>query len=191
MYNSGEHFLARQSSQRKMSAHLLADRREAFGERKHMMVFCALADLAKTGVIAVLLTAFGIAASCLNMAVRLGADPHVGPSGWYRQRLDPLQDGCFVHLAAIRSYVTKPLSGTVPTDAGPVVADVSKPRVLGGLLWINHRLGGTQIKGHRPLLKPAPWAKRIGSVTVRLTTRRCHTKRTRTAPMVAPMKPAP
>jgi hypothetical protein len=56
-------------------ANLGADGRESLSERDDMLVFGALADLAETRMVAVLLATLGITTGSLNMTVSKGSDP--------------------------------------------------------------------------------------------------------------------
>lgn len=74
------------------------------------MVLRILVHLAEAGVIAILLSAAGIAPSRLDMAVGFGADPDIGSGRRHRQSFDPLQGGIILYaIAAGQSRVTSVL----------------------------------------------------------------------------------
>jgi hypothetical protein len=77
--DGGQHLLARQAAQRHMRRHPGANPRQGLGEVNEMLIFRAFADLAKGGVIAVLLAAARIAPGRLEMAAGVGRDPDIGP----------------------------------------------------------------------------------------------------------------
>ncbi|MFC7759590.1 hypothetical protein ACFQY4_17430 [Catellatospora bangladeshensis] len=53
--------------------------------------FAAVALGAPLVVVAVLPAPGGIDADRLDVAAFVGADPHLGPGGWHRERPDPFQ----------------------------------------------------------------------------------------------------
>ena len=62
---------------RQVGFQLCAQLWQGLGERKHAPVFVLVAQLAPLRVVAVLLAAAGIAAGGLQVAMRVGADPHI------------------------------------------------------------------------------------------------------------------
>src|SRR6185436_17645299 len=82
-------------------------------------------------VVAVLLATPGVPAGRLDVAVRVGADPDVGPGGRDGERLDPLDgrrvpDGLAVPVAVRESAPRTPAS-----DPRPVVAGIAQARAAG------------------------------------------------------------
>jgi hypothetical protein len=90
--NSGHDLFARQAAQRDVLAHLGPNVWESVGKRDQMLVLGAFPRLTKTWMIAVLLTSPGVAAGGLDVAVRVGADPHVDPGWRHSERLDAPED---------------------------------------------------------------------------------------------------
>src|SRR5215813_3797725 len=56
-----------------------------------MLVLRAFSHLAEARVIAILLPPFCVAARGLDVTIGKRANPHIGPGGWDRERLDSLQ----------------------------------------------------------------------------------------------------
>src|SRR5947209_19820586 len=57
----------------------------------HAVIFGAVANFAPPGVIAVLFSAFGVAAGGLDVAKFAGADPNIGPGGRNNQGARTIQ----------------------------------------------------------------------------------------------------
>jgi hypothetical protein len=75
MNDGRKDFLAWKASKGHVVTNLGADSRESLCERDDMLVFGALADLAETRMVAVLLATLGITTGSLNMTVSKGSDP--------------------------------------------------------------------------------------------------------------------
>src|SRR5215203_3553965 len=82
-----ENFLARQPPQAHVLPHFGTNSRERLGERYHVLIFGAVADLPETRMIPVLLASLCIPACGLDMPVRKWTDPHVTPRRWDGQGL--------------------------------------------------------------------------------------------------------
>ena len=100
-------------------------------------------------MVAVLLAASGVAARRLDMAVGLGADPHVGPGRRDRELADALQRGRVAHGFAVRLEIDESLAHPLAPDAALVVGDVCQAGGFGRIagvddsldfgLWLKHR----------------------------------------------------
>ena len=86
-----QHLLAPQAALRQVALDPLADLRQRVAEGDHAAELGLVADLPPVGVVAVLLAPPGVAAGRLQMAVRAGADPDVGPGRRDGQLADALQ----------------------------------------------------------------------------------------------------
>src|SRR5690606_33626464 len=84
------------------------------------------------GVVAVLLAAARVAAGGLEVAARVGADPHVLPRGRDHERLDagPLRFG---YERAVGGVVREAPAAADAPEAGVGVGDVDEPGLPGGL----------------------------------------------------------
>src|SRR5690606_6845188 len=91
--------------------------------------------LAPARVVAVLLAAPVVAPGCLEVAVAVPTDPHVGPRGWDRERAD-LLDAAPARSGPVGKGVREAPPAPAPSDAGLRVGDVAQPCALcrlGGL----------------------------------------------------------
>src|SRR5215204_5794411 len=152
MHHGGEHFFARQAAQGHVLGELGADRRQRAGELHHVLVFRALANLAELWVIAVLLTAFGVASGRLNMTIGLGADPHVGIGRWDGEFANALEGRRVAHGFAVRLQVSEALAGPLAPDAALLIRDVDQTGRFGGVAGIDDGLDfGVWLKRHGTL----------------------------------------
>src|SRR2546425_12706621 len=88
-----------------------------------------VAHFAPARVIPVLFAAACIAAGRLQMAARIGTDPHVGPRRRDDERLDPLELGAIRNRPAVRVDVAEPFACADAADARRTfVVDVPKTR---------------------------------------------------------------
>src|SRR4029079_1320550 len=110
MHDSRKDFRSGKATQRHMLTDLGADRRKCLGECYNMLVFRALAHLAETRMVSILLATFGIAAGCLDVTVRKGTDPHVRPRRRDGKRFDPAEDIRLCEPGAVRACVAEPFS---------------------------------------------------------------------------------
>src|SRR4051794_19324511 len=79
----GKHFFAWEAVPREVFLHALTNGGESLAELDHASVLGVVAYLAPARVVAVLLATFGVAPRCLDVTVRIGANPHIGPSRGY------------------------------------------------------------------------------------------------------------
>src|SRR5262245_56523514 len=140
MNDGGENLLARKAAERHVLPNLRADTRKSLGECDDVFVLRALAHLAESWMIAILLSALGIPTSGLNVPISKWADPDVGPGRRNRQRLDPSQNARLRQLGPINSGVGEALPGFSAADAGARVINVPQAGRLGGVLGIEDRL---------------------------------------------------
>ena len=80
-HDRGEDLLPGKPGRARSAVDARAERRQPLGEGEQPAVLGLVADLAPARVIAVLLAALGVAAHRLDMPVRCGANPHLGPRG--------------------------------------------------------------------------------------------------------------
>src|SRR5215813_4458090 len=130
-----------------MIVHSVADLRQAFRKAQHAMKLRALPHLAKTRVIAILLTALSVAPGRLDVTVRLRTNPHLRPGRRYDQGFDALQGSRIVNPHAIRARIPEPFSGPVASDARSLIADMDKTGVFRRLFGINDGLARSKVEG--------------------------------------------
>ncbi len=82
-------------------------------------------------MVAVLLAPARIAAGGLDVAVRIGADPHVGVGGRDGQGADAVDGGGVPHRLAVRPDVVEAQLGGDAADARIVIGDVGQAVDLG------------------------------------------------------------
>ena len=128
MHDRRQNLLARQPAQ----AHVLSDRRphrrQRRGEREQVLVFRLLPRLAIFGVILVLLTPFRVAASRLNMSVRRGANPDVGPRRGDDKRTYPFERVWLGDPPALSIEVDKALARPPARDRGSGVTHIAQAK---------------------------------------------------------------
>src|SRR5262245_2082390 len=118
MNDGGENLLARKAAERHVLPNLRADTRKSLGKCDDVFVLRALAHLAESWMIAVLLSALGIPTSGLNVPVSKWADPDVGPGRRNCQRLDPSKNVRLRQLGSVGSGIGEALSRFSAADAG-------------------------------------------------------------------------
>ena len=133
-----------------------ADQRQRPAEDQHLAVFRLVAHLAPARVIAVLLAAALVAPGRLDVPVRVGTDPHLGPGRRDDQRADAFQ------ASRYRAPARRPAAGNrtrsvrfVTGDARCGIADVAQLRPFGGDDRIERRS-----RARRRLLARAPFRLR-------------------------------
>ena len=105
-------------------------------EGNETMIFRFVAHLAKTFVVAILLTAAGIAPGRLQMTVCLGRDPYVGIGRWDRERLDAQQFRLVGNGLAVGMEIREMLAAFLPRDTGVTIVEVAQPGFTRGQRWI-------------------------------------------------------
>lgn len=88
---AGEHALASEAVGGEPAARLRPQRPEGGGEVEHALELLAVAPLAPGVVVQVLPPSGRVHSGGLEMAERIGTDPHVRPRGRNRQGADPLE----------------------------------------------------------------------------------------------------
>src|SRR6266545_4708638 len=78
-------------------------------------------------MVAILLSAAGVARRRLNVAVGIRADPYVGPGRRDRQCVESFPDVRVPDARAGRAVVSPPRPRAAPTDAGHAIRDVVEP----------------------------------------------------------------
>src|SRR4030095_11024625 len=117
--DGGEHLLAWEAGLAQVGRRALADARARLGALDQASVLHCIGDAAPARMVAVLFAAARVAAGRLNMAERIGTDPHIGPSRRDRERFDPLDLGAIGDRAAVPIDVTESPQRAEPADAGP------------------------------------------------------------------------
>ena len=134
-----EDFFARQARACEIAADRSPDAGQGFRERDHAVEFRLVADLAPARVVAILLAAASVPTGCLEMPARIGRDPNIGIGRGNRQFADP---GDVVAAASVLpSYadVAETAAPFHPSNAGPVVADVTQAGGFGRIDGIGGR----------------------------------------------------
>ena len=116
-----------------------------------LVVFRLVAHLAPARMIAVLLAPARVAAGGLQVAVRVGADPHLGPGRRDRQRADAPQRLGIADRRAVRADGSRSRFSRMAGYAGRGVADIAQPRALRRDLRIQ-RLRERRVAIARPVL---------------------------------------
>src|SRR5882672_11386562 len=111
----------------------LADLRKDLAELEHAAEFRRVARVAVQRVVAVLLATARVAGGGLDVAVRVRADPHVGPRGWDHQAVDALALRGVPDLRAVGRIERPTLACALARDAGDAVGDVGQAGTGGGL----------------------------------------------------------
>ena len=106
-------------------------------------------------MIAVLLAPPRIAPGGLDMAIVMGADPHLFPGRWNGQRLQTRQHFGIAYQLALRIVIGKALAMAAAADARHLVVDVAQlvgTGDIGGLVIVTGIGGGSSIAVHDGLL---------------------------------------
>lgn len=128
----GQHLLPAVYRQRKMLLQRGPQRRQCLAECQQAGVLVGIPHLAPARVITVLLAPPRIAAGGLQMAVGIGADPHVGVGGRDCQRVDARHVRGVADALALRIEVSELAAQLAAGDAGGAVVDVMQ---AGGEGW--------------------------------------------------------
>ena len=136
----------------------LAQGRQGLGEREHVLELGALADLTKPGVITILLAALGVAAGGLDVAVGLGADPHIRVGRRDRQGTDAVERALILDLPAARPDIDEPFSDLPAADPRPFVRHVGEAGRLGGIPRIDDVVQGRVLFQQHG----SPWDRKSG-----------------------------
>jgi hypothetical protein len=141
----GEDLLARQAGASDVLLHLTADARQCLAEGEHVGEFGFVAQLAPARVVDVLLAPSRIATHGLDVAVRIGADPHARPCRRNAQRLEARERVGIADDPTVGIAVDEAFARAVPRDPGRAIADITELRDLGG----DERIEGRQIETDR------------------------------------------
>jgi hypothetical protein len=125
-HHRGEDLSPGQVARAQVALDLLAQGGEDLTELQHPAELRLVARLAIERMVAVLLAAAGVARGGLDVALRIGADPHVGPGRGDDQRFDaaPLAVG---DARAVGRVEGPARALALPADAGHAVGDVTEP----------------------------------------------------------------
>ncbi|MNE59982.1 hypothetical protein D3C80_1551040 [compost metagenome] len=97
---------------------------QGLGEGQHAPVLVLVAQFAPLRVVAVLLAATGIATGCLQMPLRVGADPHICVGRRNHQRGYARKGGAVAHPLAIGIQVNEAVAPASPGQARLAVVNV-------------------------------------------------------------------
>src|ERR1700719_593802 len=86
--HSGQNLVARQATTAQIRLDAVPDQRQCLAETEHMLEFGFVTHLTPARMVAVLLAPAGIAPDRLEMAIRVGADPHLCPGRRDGERLE-------------------------------------------------------------------------------------------------------
>ena len=135
-----EDFLAAHAWRGHIFPDVLAKARKGIGKHNHMLILHVLAYLAKLGVIAVLLSPSRIVTGGLDMAVRVGANPHSLPGRRDRERADARQDGLVGDDLSARGTIAEALARPASCQAWIIRGRVGEPGELGGVFAVDDYL---------------------------------------------------
>src|SRR5688572_18980691 len=117
LHNRREYFFARQPGARQIGCGSRANPRQRLGEHRHPVVLRFIARCAPVWMVSVLFATSRVAASGLDVAAGIGADPDVGPRRRHRESGDPLQLRRTANDTAIRTEVPEPERPHLAADA--------------------------------------------------------------------------
>jgi hypothetical protein len=135
--------VAGESAGAEITAGAPPDPRQGLPEPDHPLELVRIPTRSEAHVVAVLLSATGVAPGRLEMAVRSGGDPDVGPCRRNRQGTNPFEGWRIGHPSSRRLQVREAVAARTAGDAGTIGGDVAQAgsdRVLprrGGVLG-NH-----------------------------------------------------
>ena len=121
-----QNLFARQTAAPQIGFDTGADQRQDASERQKLCVFRLVAHLAPARMVAVLLAPARVAAGRLQMTVRVGANPHLGPGRRNSQRPDAPQYVDVADQCAVGTAVVEPVLRGVARNAGRGVADITQ-----------------------------------------------------------------
>ena len=126
--NRRQHLLSRHAGPFQVAVGPLADLWQGRGKGHHPVVLDGIANLAPAQVIAVLFAPPGVAPRRLQMAVRVGADPDIGPGRRHGQAFDPPDRIPVIDGAALAGAIHEALPGALPADPRTQIRDVAESR---------------------------------------------------------------
>ncbi len=121
-----KHFDSWQPGQRQISSQSLPQLRQPFAEFDHAMKFSGIAHAAPLGVVTILLAFARIPSGRLQMASRVGTNPHIYIGRRYRQAADALQGRRLANHRTMRIYVGKPFTAAHACQSRQVVGDIDQ-----------------------------------------------------------------
>src|ERR1019366_3563292 len=128
-----QNFFARKSLQSQIVPDLLANNRKSIPESFHTLVFILIANRAPLRVIPALLAMAGVAPRSLQVAIRGGAYPYVGPCGRNNKRFDASQQLLVFDRLVVGIEITETLARADAADSRLGVGNVAKSSEFGGL----------------------------------------------------------
>src|SRR5262249_13288347 len=152
-----QHLFTRQPGPAKVGVGALTNLRQRLRKDHQSSVLDLVADLAPLRVIAILLPPARIAARRLEMAARIGANPHVGPRGRDHERADARQHGGVADAAAVLVDIAETAARANTADAGTaVIADVTQTGDFRRVRRRHRRMGTNERTdlAHRGLTMP-------------------------------------
>jgi len=135
-HQQGQQLVARQAIPREVAAHPPAQRGQLPAERHYPVELAQVAELPPARVVTVLLAPARVAAGGLQVAPRVGADPHVGIGRRDRQRADARKLPAIAHRPPVGVAVAETLAATDPPQAGLRVTDVDQAHRARGGAWV-------------------------------------------------------
>src|SRR5439155_12402062 len=105
----------------------LAQERQHLAEVQHVAELRVVARVAVRGVVAVLLAAARVARRGLDVAVGIGADPHLGPGRRDGERIDSSSLPSVRDAAAVGQVVSPARADALARDAARAVGDIAQP----------------------------------------------------------------
>src|SRR5438477_577067 len=96
----------------------------------------AVARLAVGGVVAILLAPSRVARGRLDVTVGIGTDPHVGPRGWNRERVESPALVGIADAHAVGREVGPPAARALARDPRNAVRHIREPRARRGLAML-------------------------------------------------------
>ena len=131
-HDRGEHFLPGKPRTSEIRSHPSAERWQPLGEQQEAPVLGRIPDLSPARVIAVLLATPGVSAHRLDMPVRRGANPHLGPRGRDHQGANATPRREIADGGPVCRSVAEASAHAKTCDPGAAVRHVAKRRRFGG-----------------------------------------------------------
>jgi hypothetical protein len=140
VHDGGQHLFTWKATERHVLTDLFPYGGKSVSERNNVLVFRAFPDLTKPRVVAILFSSFGIPTGRLNVAIRIGADPNIGPSRRYSERRYARQIINLGQLRPVSAAVVEAPPRFYPPDSRPGIRHVPQAHSLGRTLRVNDRL---------------------------------------------------
>src|SRR5581483_4557300 len=132
-HHGREDLAPRQVARAQVALDALADLRKDLAELEHAAELRPVARVAVQRVIAVLLASARVARGDLDVALRVRADPHLGPRRRHHERREALELLALGDALAVGPAIAPARARALAADPGDAVADVGQPRARRGL----------------------------------------------------------